>query len=397
MSREFSFIKPFRALAAFWVISAHAFQWWVPDLHFRLLAPKMAVDLFMIISGYLMTANAFARYSFEPLTESQNWLRFWLRRFFRVAPAYYAVLTLVILSSGPFLGGYQHLIHMAFGNSLVGSDYDPDMVRYSASNVLMHVTFLYGMFPEFCSSTYLPDWTLGLEMQFYFVFPFFFLVLRRFGFARPAILIGFPVFLAGLYLSRHIHFPEPSLLLMKLNYFIAGAVLYRVLAGGLSRLHHVGMSLLAVALVSVDYRYHWDLLALPTLMSLMLLLGQLELKGRTPAWATAIIESRLIKMAADTSYSVYLFHGFFIAASGYIVAANSEFVAAHGELSTWLMYVFVLTGSYALANVVYRLIELPGIALGKRVIARLPRHKVADDSGATKRLAEILPAADVRS
>lgn len=377
MSREFSFIKPFRAIAAFWVLSGHVFQWWGASTPGHFPPPKLAVDLFMIISGYLMAANAFARDSHEPMSQSRNWLRFWLRRYFRVAPAYYLSLALVVLLSVPFLAGYQNLIHMAYGNALVGTDYDPAMVRYTPVNILMHLSFLFGLFPAYASSTYLPDWSLSLEMQFYLAFPFLFLFMRRFGFVVSAAVIGFTAFALGLLISRHIHYPEPAPLVMKLNCFVAGMVLYRFLAGGMGNMQGVATALLAIALVSVDYhRYHIYLLVLPALMSLMLLLGWLELHGKTPAWLTALIEGRIVQFASDTSYSVYLFHGFFIATVGLLIAGNEGFIADHPRLFNWLMYGFVVLGTYALSSVVYRFVELPGIQMGKHVITRLlPRSQ----------------------
>lgn len=376
MSREFSFIKPFRAIAAFWVLSAHVFQWWGASAPAYFPPPKLAVDLFMIISGYLMAANAFARDSYEPMSQTKNWARFWLRRYFRVAPAYYLSLALVVLLSVPFLGGYQNLIHMAYGNALVGTEYDPATFHYTPLNILLHLSFLFGLFPAYTSSTYLPDWSLSLEMQFYLVFPLLFLIVRRFHFAVSAALIGFTAFVLGVVLSKHVHFPEPAPLIMKLNCFMAGMVLHRFLAGGLSQARGASMALLAIALVSVDYRYHWYLLVLPALMGLMLLFGWLELHGKTPAWLAALIENRVVQFASDTSYSVYLFHGFFIAATGFLIAGNEGFIADHPRLFNWLMYGFVVMGAYTLSSVVYRFVELPGIQMGKRVIARLlPRSE----------------------
>lgn len=374
MSREFSFIKPFRAIAAFWVLSGHVFQWWGSYTPAHFPPPKLAVDLFMIISGYLMAANAFARDSYEPMSRKRNWLRFWVRRYFRVAPAYYLSLALVVLLSVPFLAGYQNLIQMAYGNALVGTDYDPATIHYTPLNILLHLSFLFGLFPAYASSTYLPDWSLSLEMQFYLAFPFLFLFARRFNFAIAAALIGFIAFPIGVILSRHVHFPEPAPLVMKLNCFMAGMVLYRFLAGGAAGARSAATALLAIALVSVDIRYHVYLLVLPVLMSLMLLLGWLELHGKTPRWLAALVESRIVNFASDTSYSVYLFHGFFIASAGLMVAGNEGFIAGNPRLFNWTMYSFVVIGTYALSSVVYRYVELPGIQWGKRAIARwLPR------------------------
>ena len=89
--KELRTINLFRATAAYWVLIGHCRIWggwqefWVPD-------GKMAVDLFMVISGFLMAAHAIDRAPKEPLSGDSNWRsnwrRFWIRRFFRIAPAY---------------------------------------------------------------------------------------------------------------------------------------------------------------------------------------------------------------------------------------------------------------------------------------------------------------------
>ncbi len=69
---EFKFINFYRALAAFWVLCAHCVIWgggkdmWCPS-------PKIAVDLFMVISGFLMTANAASRAAREPMEKKTSW------------------------------------------------------------------------------------------------------------------------------------------------------------------------------------------------------------------------------------------------------------------------------------------------------------------------------------
>ena len=60
MTREVPFLNGLRGVAAIWVMGAHCMIWggWtltaIPD-------PKIAVDLFMLISGYLMSMTARAR------------------------------------------------------------------------------------------------------------------------------------------------------------------------------------------------------------------------------------------------------------------------------------------------------------------------------------------------
>lgn len=368
-NKEYTFINLFRSTAAFWVLAAHVMIWggWygIP-----LPSAKIAVDLFMMISGYLMAANAAARTRFEPLTNVRNWFLFWLRRFFRLAPAYYLSLAVAILSSSYFLLGYHELQSLNPERWSAGGVYDPARIEYTLGNIMFHLSFLFGLHPSYSYSTFLPDWSLSLEMQFYFVFPVLFIALQRFGYIRIAILFGLPVYVIGLSIAMWVHFYEPSLIFMKLNYFIAGILLFRLLIEETDRYKRVALTLCAVLLVSIEYRYRTELVALPLLLFSMLFLGWMEVSNRTPGWIKILVNSRIIRFASDTSYGVYLFHGFFISASGLIISGNSYLLALTPPYRVLVMFLFVIVLSYLTAFAVYRFVELPGIQLGKRTIEK---------------------------
>lgn len=370
MVKEFAFINLFRATAAFWVVSAHCMIWggWYG---LPLPSAKIAVDLFMMISGYLMAANASARSHIEPLSNTRNWFRFWLRRFFRLAPAYYISLGLAMLSSEYFLAGYQELQSLNPTRWPAGGVYDPSRIEYSLSNLIAHLSFLFGLHPTYSFSTFLPDWSLSLEMQFYFVFPLLFIAMQNIGFVRSAMFIGIPVFIVGFGVSRLIHYYEPSLLFFKLNYFLAGIILFRFLTVEASRRRRLILALSAILLVSIDIRYRAQLVVLPVLLLSMLTLGWLEAINRTPRSISLFVNSHLVRFASDTSYGVYLFHGFFISASGLIIANHSSLLSLYPQQRVIFMFMFVTISAYLLAYLIYRYIELPGIRFGKRVIERV--------------------------
>lgn len=370
MINDYKFINLFRAAAAFWVLLAHCMIWggWygIP-----LPSPKLAVDLFMMISGYLMCANAFNRRYTEPLTTARNWFRFWLRRFFRIAPAYYLTLALAAVFSGPFLAGYHELQGLAPERWSPGGADDPTMVEFSFFNLALHVSFLFGLLPAYSFSTFLPDWSLSLEMQFYLIFPALLLAMERYGFLRVAIPAGVSVALLGFGISQAVQYPEPSLLAMKLNYFMAGMLLFRLLCAQTSGAKRIIYAVCALVLVALDLRYplSFVLVACALLLS-MITLGRLETSGRTPAWLSHLIDNRVVRFASDVSYSVYLFHGFFLSLSGLIISGQIDFLAMPAYLRTFFIFLFVSISTYASAYVVYRLVELPGIAAGRRVLRR---------------------------
>ncbi|WP_374426092.1 acyltransferase family protein [Ideonella dechloratans] len=371
MIRAFNFINLFRAVAAYWVLVAHCIIWggWSPP--FPVPDAKIAVDLFMMISGYLMAANAAARANLEPLEQKQNWIRFWLRRFFRLAPGYYLSLLVAVLTSTYFLAGYHHLQQLTPLRWPPGGVYDPLTTVYDFKNIWLHLTFLFGLSPRYSFSTFLPDWSLSLEMQFYIAFPILYLCLHRGGFVKIGTVLGLVCFAAGVAIQRIFNFDEPSLLIFKLNYFIAGILIYRFLASSYKRESKPLLALAAISLVSIDARYHSQLLLLPILASLMLVLGWLETQKTTPEKIRNVVNSKIITFASNTSYGVYLFHGFYISGSGLLIHSSTYLQSLAPADRVAAMIAFVSCCTYITAYFVYKFVEIPFIEAGKKVINRL--------------------------
>jgi peptidoglycan/LPS O-acetylase OafA/YrhL len=80
-----------RGVAALWVLVGHGMLltgWTVTIVS----APDFGVDLFIMISGFLMVFHYLQRREREPWTAPSTWTAFWGRRFFRIAPLYYVAL-----------------------------------------------------------------------------------------------------------------------------------------------------------------------------------------------------------------------------------------------------------------------------------------------------------------
>jgi peptidoglycan/LPS O-acetylase OafA/YrhL len=382
MQKEFAFINFFRAIAAFWVLVAHCMIWggWtgggIPD-------PKLAVDLFMLISGFLMAANAGFNRQREPFTSRTNWYRFWLKRFFRIAPAYYLSLALAVIFSTYFLGGYSELQELNPSRWRDGGTYDPNRIEYSATNIMLHLTFLFGLHPQYSFSTFLPDWSLSLEMQFYLAFPLLFMLMDKFGYLRISIAVAIPCFVVGFYVNMYLGFFEPSLLLMKLNYFIAGILIFRFielrqagLKNNAQKIHNIIIILVIFILVSLDYlRYELDILYLWGLSFMLLISADFDRLQKTPQLFARAFKSRFVRFASDCSYSVYLFHGFFISMFGLFISENSWLASCQLGTRLILMLLFVVVTSYSFSYVIYKVVELPGIQVGKSVIGNYFRAK----------------------
>ena len=178
MKKHISCLDGIRGGLALWVFSGHlctAVGAKIPVLS----APALAVDLFMLVSGFLMVyhhANCHGALSTDDDEFVFRWSevkKFWVRRFFRIAPLYYFLLPFSF-----FIGS-----NFKFWTKQIEATFPPpwaDKLSHCAEpidaglsflNVLSHLTFSFGLFPQYASNNSLPDWSLSLEMQFYFLFP----------------------------------------------------------------------------------------------------------------------------------------------------------------------------------------------------------------------------------
>ncbi len=338
---------------------------------------ELAVDLFMMLSGFLMAHHFFVRESKEPWNQASTWRRFWMRRWLRIAPLYFLLL-LVALLAGPSLGDCREAIAAVWHSATT------PLARYSdhsLDNVLMHLSFLFGLFPAYTFATPLPDWSLGLEMQFYLAFPLLMLMMRG-----RYLHVGVLLVLACEALQWGAHdwfnsYDMPSFLPMKLYVFVIGIWLAAAQHDKAALdLRHV----LAVALLFVA----WKFLQRPegeTLMRLLMVAGfafviapASQVSSRTSSqasqrsgqrlrlWIQGALSSRAARFAGDTSYALYLVHLLVLIPVAAWLAADPDYVALPLALR-----LVVLTGlcaliAYPVAWLLYHVVERPGIALGRR-------------------------------
>jgi peptidoglycan/LPS O-acetylase OafA/YrhL len=193
----------------------------------------VAVDIFMLLSGFLMAYHWELRKDRFRSFSSQT-IDFWIRRFFRITPVYWTLLIVAYLfheSLFAMRGQIRQAIPPPWADDAGASLLQ--IPALDAQLILAHFTFLFGLIPEYVGTNMLPDWSIALEMQFYLAFPVLILAIGRFG--AVSFVIGSVAFaeitgsLFGLYLEEGLlgRFPQPSMLLFKINIFAGGmAVAY---------------------------------------------------------------------------------------------------------------------------------------------------------------------------
>ena len=363
-------LEGLRGLASLWVVLGHICI--LTSFHFPILSdPAIGVDLFIFLSGYLMAKNYVERKEKEPWTDSATFKKFWLRRFFRIAPLYYILLILAI-GFGSYFGEARNIIGHFYSETQTNSS------RYSDSsflNVFTHVTFMFGFLPSFSFNTVLPDWSIGLEMQFYFLFPFIMLAVMKLGFARACFAVILLCAAAKYLLPNYFAaFPMPSMILIKLHLFIAGMFIAEAI-----RRKSMWYALFAViSAVGSIYMpnglnvYH--LIAQIGMIFMMTLILWPRNEGsawgnilRLPRW---VLTNKFSVYMGDVSYSVYLLHLLIVIPIVALLLSNTQFADLPAVIRFIVASAIILPITYGIAALLFKFIEKPGIQLGKLMISR---------------------------
>jgi len=360
-------LEGLRGLAALWVFSMHVSL--LSGTKIPIVSQgAFGVDLFILLSGFLMV------HQFEQRKETQKWSdtktigRFWVRRFFRIVPLYYLLLTTALVFD-PLLQWSRLSIGGHYPATLTNG------LRYSdrsLANVLTHFSFIFGLLPHFAFQTPLPDWSIGLEMQFYLVFPFLMLIAARLGYVWMA--AGTLVLDAAAYFVFHNFygsFPMPSFLPLKMHMFLLGmliaAAFHKNLRKGIVLLPLIPLFSLVVVEHARKVDVPVDILLAGILFAITQNSSRIEF-ALIPL--KKLLNNWLSQRLGDISYSLYLAHLLFVLPVNALLL-RMPWVAS---LPNWPRYGVVLGANslvvFPVAIVLYRTVEKPGIAFGKKVLAR---------------------------
>jgi peptidoglycan/LPS O-acetylase OafA/YrhL len=280
------------------------------------------------------------------------------RRFFRIAPLFYAVLVVSLLRD----------------KWVFGVDHAPGIIGVNAA-------FLFNLLPGQETGIVWASWTIGVEMLFYVVFPF--LLVRAETVSQAAVLVlitlliarGYPELLLRLPLTEAArHSQAQWTVLRHLPVFACGMLAYRIFdrllqrglpsrAAGAALLLgavYLYLSLLAGGLSRVVLHddYYWQgVIAGAIILGLVI-------------YPMPVIVNRATLHLGKISYSVYLIHPVVV----FALIPVYRLIEAQGwvrTISFGLCAIVTLGTVTAIATLTQALIEQPGMRFGSYLTRRL--------------------------
>lgn len=345
IKNKFDYIQEFRGIAILLVILTHTtHHGYSNDIGINFFDKiiwygHQGVTLFFVISAFTIFYSIDIKFK----TENNNYLKFILRRFFRIAPLYY----LGILFYYIFLGHHN--------------------VDYK---LFLNLLFLHWLNPATLNDVVPGGWSITTEFTFYFFAPFLFSFLK-------SINKTLTFFLASVLLSRVCVsilvkiYPNADTLYYILNplshfpVFIVGIILYFIIIKKETiRISTLDCTLISMIILSDYILGDGTVLRVHFLAALLFaMLVYITYKHPLPT-----ILSKPLCFIGEISFTLYISHFILL----YFILKDHHFlIVTNNNFLNWSFRFFsVLIGSIVLSYPIYRIIELPMIGIGKKLTSQ---------------------------
>jgi peptidoglycan/LPS O-acetylase OafA/YrhL len=348
---------------AFTVFGRHYDFTFFPQMGF------LGLQVFFFISGFVLF-YPHARHVFEgkPLPSVKE---FALRRFLKIVPSYIVAMAIVLLIFPP-LGWPPALI---------------------AWHVISHLLFVHTWFPDTFASVNIVFWSLGVEVQFYVIFPLLCWLFRRYAILTYAGMTIVALGYRALVLACCLKLPSDLYRLFQmpayLDLFAAGMlaaylfVLIRSKIGTPGKLtpifSGISLALLVAAVPALALGLkaflapgnfvHWTIVT-PLYVSWMVFAFTIAslLSGRL---LRSVIANRLLTFTATISFNMYLYH---------LTILSWMFFRHHPRAATadprldphwqWMVTILGIVLSVGVATFFTFVLERPILALERRFAKR---------------------------
>ncbi|GAB3561697.1 acyltransferase [Spirosoma luteolum] len=359
--KKLAFIDALRGLAILCVLMIHTDQYGttsVARLPQLVIAQGMrGVQLFFLVSAFTL----FYSFRHRSSADAKPIRNFYIRRFFRIAPLYYLGIVYYLFQEG--LGPRYWL---------------GDETHITPANIVANVLFLHGFNPYWITSVVPGGWSIAVEMLFYAVLPVLFFQVKKLNDAFTAFVMSlllnaglralfttFPLITDSRLWNDYLIMYLPS----QLPVFCLGILLYFVVVANESIRQLSGRSILLLTGLLFAQLITGNQYLFPDY--LVFSFGFLGLAYGLSQYRFVGFVNPVVNYIGTISFSLYLVH--FAVLHGLTKLGLVDFVA-DGTLNYLIRFALVLTVSVGVASIVYRVVEVPGQALGQKLIDGLEQR-----------------------
>lgn len=359
-SRKLDFIGALRGIGALTIIIFHMVFipqpiLWVPGILDKYIYNGgSAIILFFIISAFTLYLSLDNR-----KIETNKFIKFYLRRLFRIGPLFYVMLAFVIARSA-FLA-----------------------IHFPTEQILLNVIFAFNLFPLYVDGIVWASWIIGVEMLFYLFVPV--LYYKVDNFYKSVVFIAVTMifsYVFNLFLVYILNFNQDIVDKYLYMNFVAFLPIFGI---GISSYYVYKYSILNKII-----KYPLIISTFLCLCSLILFFIIVHIKFIRPfplyfldalayslfvlslaIFSNKLFVNRITIFYGKISYSTYLIHPLLIYSLIPVyryIYHNTTFLPI---FSFFLCIVFTLLVLTPISLLAHHLIEAPGISFGKRLIARI--------------------------
>jgi peptidoglycan/LPS O-acetylase OafA/YrhL len=336
---------------------------------------RPSVLIFVIVSGFVITHAIIER--------PEPYRSYLTRRFMRIFPlfaitsavGYFACDVQVFTLARVPYSGTPDFDFVPLVNGIASSNHQNIWLHVLAHLTMLHGAISDGVLPFSAYAFNIPAWSISLEWQFYVIAPFVLMIVMRRKYLIPAALVVV-VIEAAFRANLFGHFYQPSFLPAAATYFaigIACRLIYPLVAG--SPRYPIGIAAVIIAMLLPISDVPTASVLVWMLVYLGLLVGREE--GFDSFYAQVhrrLWENPLILYFGSRSYSIYLTHILTITLCHFVWIKLNPMA---GPLETFVaLSAMTVPVTMAAAELLYRSVERPGIALGSRIAQWLNQPSV---------------------
>ena len=375
-------LEGLRAYLALWVLVGHVL--WgsgyrpqaLAGLFKLILSGEYAVDLFIIISGFVIF--------FSLDKQRETYQQFIVRRFFRLFPVFIVLFAFAIPLS------QLSMWNVTQASAYLTPDVADRLIGTMGSwweniqwHLPLHLVMMHGMVPEVLlanapAAFLIPAWSVSLEWQFYLVAPLAYALAVS---SRPLSRLGLCAVCLSLFMAARYLLPSVThgaALPFQVELFFLGAAsyfVYRQLSGRLLSdiLFPVACSLAVFLFVLSDNS--WPLIPVVLWVAFLGLILE-HPASFSSRLVSPLLTNPFIRYLGRISYSMYLSHVLVI------ILMQHALLMWVPELSQ-MVHAGVLLACTTVATIaasagLYRFLETPGIQAGRAIALRLAGQQAVD-------------------